>query len=196
MIIIRRANYRSTPWKNGGGITHEALRMPAAGESFRWRVSVAEVATSGPFSDFSGYRRHMVLLRGAGVRLRFGDGGEAVLSAAGDRVEFDGGMATDCDLLAGPCTDLNLMVEKTIAAVRAEVLELGGSGELEPPAGAAQLVFTITGRVAVTDGGRVREVLEPWDLAYHAAADASIERIAAVAGSGAARVFVASLSDQ
>jgi environmental stress-induced protein Ves len=72
--IVRKSSFTSTPWKNGGGITHEALRVPASGEPFRWRVSVAHIDTSDPFSDFSGYRRNMVLLRGAGIALNFANG--------------------------------------------------------------------------------------------------------------------------
>ena len=71
--IIRRASFTATPWKNGGGITHEAIRVPAGGDTFRWRVSVAHINASGPFSEFAEYNRKMVLLQGAGIDLRFGD---------------------------------------------------------------------------------------------------------------------------
>ena len=70
--IIRRASFTATPWKNGGGITHEAIRVPAGGDTFRWRVSVAHIDASGPFSEFAEYNRKMVLLQGAGIDLRFG----------------------------------------------------------------------------------------------------------------------------
>jgi hypothetical protein len=35
----------------------------------RWRVSIAQLDALGPFSDFAGYARKLVLLRGRGVRL-------------------------------------------------------------------------------------------------------------------------------
>jgi len=63
----------ATPWKNGGGMTHEAIRVPASSDPFRWRVSVAHVDASGPFSELAEYNRKMVLLQGAGIELRFGD---------------------------------------------------------------------------------------------------------------------------
>lgn len=111
--IIRYQNLRPTPWKNGGGLTREALRRPAAGE-FRWRLSFAEIAASGPFSDFAGYHRIMTLLAGRGVRLRF-DGAEPhVLRETGDRVEFSGSVRTECELIDGPCVDLNLMVSESL----------------------------------------------------------------------------------
>ena len=55
------------------------MRYPAAGDEFRWRVSVAHIDGSGPFSDFAAYNRKMVLLRGAGIALRFGDGEQKTL---------------------------------------------------------------------------------------------------------------------
>ena len=54
MQIIHPASFVARPWKNGGGITHEVIRVPADPEDFRWRVSMAEVAASGPFSRFTG----------------------------------------------------------------------------------------------------------------------------------------------
>ena len=86
--VIRKASFKATPWKNGGGITHEALRQPASGDPFRWRVSVAHIDASGPFSEFAEYNRKMVLLQGAGVELRFADGVNKSLRNVGELVEF------------------------------------------------------------------------------------------------------------
>jgi len=47
--IIRKSSFTAMPWKNGGGITHEAIPVPASSDPFRWRVSVAHVDASGPF---------------------------------------------------------------------------------------------------------------------------------------------------
>src|ERR1700761_3884595 len=118
--IIRRSAFKETPWKNGGGFTHEALRVPASGEPFEYRVSVARIEGSGPFSEFAEHERNMVLLEGGGLTLRFGDGSSRTLSAVGDIVAFDGAMPAHCELLAGPCMDLNLMTLKD-TAVEAQV---------------------------------------------------------------------------
>jgi environmental stress-induced protein Ves len=71
MQIIRKSSFRASPWNNGGGMTHEVIRVPLGTDAFRWRVSVAQIDVSGPFSDFADYHRKMVLLRGTGVRLTF-----------------------------------------------------------------------------------------------------------------------------
>ena len=113
MRIIRQSSFTAVPWKNGGGVTREAIRVPPNGDSFDWRVSLARIDTSGPFSDFAAYHRFMVLLKGAGVVLNFSGGPPPrvrELRDVGDMEEFDGGLATLCELVNGPCVDLNLMV--------------------------------------------------------------------------------------
>ena len=88
MHIVRHSSFVAVPWKNGGGVTHEAIRVPPGGEPFHWRVSVAQIDVSGPFSDFAAYNRFMVLLKGAGVVLKFSGGPGA---AAPQSVILSGG---------------------------------------------------------------------------------------------------------
>ena len=102
MQIVRKSSFTATRWKNGGGITHEVIRVPAGDGMFRWRLSVAQIDASGPFSNFAGYDRKMVLLRGAGVRLTFDAAPPVSLLEVGDMAQFDGALKTDCQLVAGP----------------------------------------------------------------------------------------------
>jgi environmental stress-induced protein Ves len=163
MQIIRQSAFIATPWKNGGGITHEVMRVPAQGDTFRWRVSVADIDAPGPFSNFAGHHRMMVLLRGAGVRLRFAGREPIDLGAIGDFAEFDGGLATSCELLGGPCTDLNLMVAKSLPKAQAQVLRIAGPLHLASDGGVT-LIFAISGCVSL-DAGHGPESLGPWDFA-------------------------------
>ena len=66
-----REHLPCVPWKNGGGVTREIVCYPAGADiqSFEWRMSIAEVARDGPFSDFSGIDRVITLLSGNGIRL-------------------------------------------------------------------------------------------------------------------------------
>jgi uncharacterized protein len=162
--VIRRSSFKAAPWKNGGGITHEAIRVPASGDPFRWRMSVAEIEVSGPFSDFSGYHRKMVLLKGGGVELRFASGGTQALRAVGDLAEFDGGLALECELIDGPCVDLNLIAAKDLPGVRARVARVGDPLTLRPAANRTLLAFAIDAPLELAQGGECA-VLEPWDLA-------------------------------
>ena len=174
MEIIRYASLRSVPWKNGGGITREVQRMPAAGGPFRWRVSIAEIDSSGLFSDFAGYRRIMVLLKGAGVRLNFADGSPAELRQAGDLARFDGGCPTDCELLGGPCTDLNLMVASSMPDVTAGVERLRAPRPLPQASAGPLLCFPISGTVRWQPDSGGTLWLNAWDLAVASSGESGL----------------------
>jgi environmental stress-induced protein Ves len=194
MRIIRQSAFKSVPWKNGGGVTHEALRVPESGDSFRLRVSVARIDASGAFSDFTGYTRTMVLLRGGGLTLRFADGESRALLRAGDLVEFDGAMPVTCELSEGPCVDLNLMVSRGSGPARARVERLTGPLVLPPEAARSRLIIPIDAAVDVlTAGEAVR--LEPWDLALIAATAPADAACKVAPANGAALAFVAAVPD-
>jgi hypothetical protein len=54
ITLLRAADHRTMPWKNGGGETTEiAVSPPHAGlADFDWRISMAKVASDGSFSIF------------------------------------------------------------------------------------------------------------------------------------------------
>jgi len=190
--VIRKASFKATPWKNGGGITHEAIRMPAGADKFRWRVSVAHIDVSGAFSEFAEYNRKMVLLQGAGIDLRFGDGTNKALRKVGDLIEFDGAVAAQCELLKGPCVDLNLMVSKSDGvAVRVErfVESLAVSAGRNETA----LIFAIDRRfeLEVTLGTTV--TLEPGDLAVLSHGSGHLHRLESAGSFASTAVFLATL---
>jgi len=167
LTIIRKSSFTSTPWKNGGGITHEAIRVPAGGGDFRWRVSVAHIDVPGPFSEFAKYNRTMVLLQGAGVELRFGDGTLQTLRRVGDWVQFDGAVPTHCELVDGACVDLNLMVSKA-DRVDARVELVLSPLVVSAAEDGTLLVVPIDGGVSLNvegDAEPLGATLEPWDLA-------------------------------
>ena len=190
--VIRQSSFAATPWKNGGGITYEAMRVPAAGDPFLWRVSVAHIDASGPFSDFAGYSRSMVLLRGLGLTLTFGNGAQRVLQKIGDSALFDGAMPTQCDLLQGPCVDLNFMASKSLRA-DARIVRLDQSlTALTAPESA--LIFSLEAPLLL-DGGAGEPVrLEPWDLAVFSQDTVRLRRIEADPLSAPSAVFFATIS--
>jgi uncharacterized protein len=194
MQIVRQASFRAVPWKNGGGVTHEAMRAPANGDPFRWRVSVARVDVSGPFSDFSGYQRKMVLLKGGGVELRFANGAVRALRAVGDMAEFDGAIAAECELIEGACVDLNLITANSLPDVRARVARVHEMRSLPGIAGQVTLAFPIDAAVAVSCAGD-RVVLEPWDLALISAGEDLLLGAAVGAVARSAAIFLATLPE-
>lgn len=195
LIIRRRSSFKTIPWKNGGGLTHEAIRVPEIGDAFRWRISVAEIGASGPFSDFQGYQRKMVLLRGAGLTLSFADGAQECLEHVGDIAEFDGAQRAQCELLGGPCVDLNLMVADAIPDVRARVQGLTGPSAVDSLAGEALVIVAIAGSVLVVPAAGAPVTLDAWDLAVVRHAQAAVTTLKSLAGSPAAQVFLANLRD-
>ena len=106
MIRADASTATPVPWKNGGGVTRELLRLPAgSGDDWTLRISVADIDADGPFSPFPGITRWFAVLTGAGVRLVFP---ERVLNVRhGDSpLRFDGADAPGCTLLDGPTRDL------------------------------------------------------------------------------------------
>jgi len=192
--IVRKSSFTAAPWKNGGGTTYEAIRVPPGGDMFRWRVSVAHIDASGPFSDFAAYNRKMVLLRGAGLTLEFAGGRQRVLRQIGDLAEFDGAVATHCELLDGPCVDLNLMVAKS---ARAEVRVARTLEQLRVEAAAfeATLIFSIEQPLMLTSDAGETCTLEPWDLAVLAHCGARVSQPPDGNLAAPSAVFFATISD-
>ena len=191
--IIRRSYFTALPWKNGGGITHEAIRVPPTGNAFLWRVSVAQIDSSGPFSDFAGYDRNMVLLRGRGIALEFGGGRQCVLRSVGDSVEFDGGMPTRCELLDGSCVDLNLMVSKSLRTA-ARIERISEPTLVAAIRGETTLIFGIQDPLSLDSGAGESTRLEPWDLAILEDCSAHLSNMSPGEDSAPSAVFIATIS--
>jgi environmental stress-induced protein Ves len=117
------SGYRAMPWKNGQGITHEIAREPVAGDSFLWRLSIAEVAADGDFSLFPGIDRTISLIEGAGMALDFTEAPAKRIDAKFQPFDFSGDWHCCCRLIDGPIRDFNLMVDRS--RVKSETRVLG-----------------------------------------------------------------------
>jgi environmental stress-induced protein Ves len=168
--------------------------MPPGGrDPFSWRVSVAHIEKSGPFSDFAGYERRMLLLRGRGLDLTFGDGRRSELREMGDWVAFDGAISTHCDLLDGPCIDLNLMTLKSLsAAARLEHLQGGFTVTAAP--GQTCLIFSLAATLALQEKAGGCANLNPWDLAVVSQETVCLQRVEPSKASVPIAVFIATIS--
>ncbi len=112
--LIPAESLPSTPWKNGGGTTREVVKFPASStiDTFDWRLSLATVASSGPFSLFPGIDRTMIVTDGQGIELD--DGGERTALQRGDEpFSFPGERPYRASLLQGPIADCNVMTRRT-----------------------------------------------------------------------------------
>jgi environmental stress-induced protein Ves len=137
MRILRAAGYRVMPWKNGGGTTIEIAVSPeAAGlDDFDWRISMARVETSGPFSSFAGIDRTLSVLEGKGIVLDIAGRLPARLTAASPPLSFPGDVPTGATLIDGPITDLNVMTRRGRMFHTVERLPLSGEIRIAPSAG-------------------------------------------------------------
>jgi environmental stress-induced protein Ves len=101
-------------WKNGGGSTTEiAVAPPGASlDDFGWRVSMARIASDGPFSEFAGTDRTLAILKGNGMTLAIGDAAPVLLDRNSEPLRFPGDTPTSARLSAGEIIDLNVMTRR------------------------------------------------------------------------------------
>lgn len=113
MKVLRAKDYKRMPWKNGGGETVEIAIFPekASLADFDWRVSMATVATDGPFSSFPGIDRTLSILQGKGMRLMI-EGRRPALMTGETAPPFPADVATSATLVDGPIVDLNVMTRR------------------------------------------------------------------------------------
>jgi uncharacterized protein len=111
--IQRAAERRSTPWKNGGGLTFEVASFPEGStlDTLHWRISLAEIRLAGAFSVFPGIDRKLALLDG---RLSLYISGRDIieLSPGSEVVAFPGDIPTSAQPLSPQVTDFNVMTRR------------------------------------------------------------------------------------
>ncbi|UNK36939.1 HutD family protein [Shinella sp. H4-D48] len=112
--LLRNADHRRMPWKNGGGETVEIFVHPqgAGLTDFGWRVSMATVASDGPFSVFPGIDRTLAVLSGDGIALSIDGFGDRLLTPSSEPLAFPADAPTTARLTGGPITDLNVMTRR------------------------------------------------------------------------------------
>ena len=93
------------PWKNGAGSTLEIARD--AHEPPHWRLSIARIEQSGPFSEFIGYDRSIAALDGGEVTLTI-DARDLALRP-NEPFAFRGESVAQATLVGPPARDFNVM---------------------------------------------------------------------------------------
>jgi hypothetical protein len=142
------------PWKNGGGSTTQLVIEPPGGSlaaGFDYRLSMAAVPASGPFSSFPGIDRTLLLVAGAGMELDHGAQGRSLLAGPWQPVTFSGDWATVGRLLGGPCRDFNVMTARDRYRHRVTILRPGAEPTALPEAPVV-LAYCARGRVRLGGG--------------------------------------------
>jgi len=107
--VLKADQYTKMLWKNGAGYTLEIARS-LGGLDFDWRISMADVTTSGPFSIFPNKQRIITVLDGKGIELHVDDLPARSLKL-GDIFAFHGESQVHSELVDGAIRDLNLIYD-------------------------------------------------------------------------------------
>jgi uncharacterized protein len=122
--ILRSTDYQRMPWKNGGGTTTEIWKQVSPAGEMLWRLSIADVASDGPFSEFPGIDRWIMVIEGKGMELTVEGRGLQRLDRPFEPFAFSGDAMTNCRLIAGPIRDFNLMVARSFGSGSLRVVHL------------------------------------------------------------------------
>jgi uncharacterized protein len=190
MQILTRSGFRRQPWKNGQGTTWEIARSPSEGD-FVWRLSLAEISTSCPFSSFEAVERTILRVGGGPMTLRFDDGRTRRLEPLFAAFKFRGESHVWCELGESAAHDLNLMVRDSGARYETETLRFEESLSLVSRSGETVLAFL--GSSAVVSGVSSSPIcLAAWDVIRLDGEESALIQVAGPASPGVA--FVARLT--
>ena len=156
MEIIRYAELKAHPWRNGGGVTREVARHPRASSAqtaaqenaWDWRVSIAEVSKAGPFSAFAGMDRVLTVVDGELLLLSV-DGAEHPLEKYRP-FRFSGDADSAGALPTGDIRDLNVITRNGAFKGYTSIVEL--SKKRAHPVFEGQFGILLQGQGTVSPG--------------------------------------------
>jgi len=152
MEIIRFAELRNEPWRNGGGVTRELASHPQAASAqdgaWDWRVSIAELTKAGDFSPFPGMERVLTVVEGELLLLTV-DGAEHPLEKYRP-FRFSGEAAAHGALPTGDVRNLNVITRTDSFKGFTSIIEL--SKKRAHPVFEGQLAVLLQGSATVSPG--------------------------------------------
>lgn len=151
VVRIGPDEQRISPWRNGGGLTREILRVGPA-DAYAWRASLARIERDGAFSAFPQHHRVLALV----------DGGPLTLQLDADRIlaveprlkahALPTGAPPLARLGEAPASVFNLICDP--AQVQAQLLPrpLVGGMLFFDQAGTDWLIYVLTGEAELRVG--------------------------------------------
>ena len=128
MTLLAPSRYRDIPWKNGGGTSTDIATDSATGGEV-WRFGRTPILVAGAFSDYSGYDRAQVLIKGRGLVLDT-PAGEIDVRTPFKPVHYNGEIRIVSRLEAGPVEVVNLIGLRAKVKVDMQILDAGKSTQL------------------------------------------------------------------
>jgi uncharacterized protein len=163
MEIIRFADIKPEPWRNGGGVTRQLASQSGDGSakdgSWDWRVSIADVSKAGDFSPFPGMERVLTVVEGELLLLTV-DGAEQPLEKYRP-FRFPGGAATQASLPTGDIRDLNVITRAGSFKGYTSIIEL--SKKRAQPIFEGSFGILLQGQATVTGAVKEPEPLARYD---------------------------------
>lgn len=152
-MIIKKTDLKKTPWKNGRGMTEVIAEW--AGEHLLWKLSVATLTESAPFSEYPGYNRFLTVIEGQELLLKFESKCETGTTSnysllQGKTAHFSGDKATQGEIPKGPVKDLGLIYLRDQVQADFQIFEIGKKPKSFSLNGTTCFVFVQSGAVSVS----------------------------------------------
>ncbi|MET4096130.1 HutD family protein [Arthrobacter sp. UYCu712] len=173
MEIIRFAELKAQPWRNGGGVTRDVASRPKPGAepgaadagtaqdgAWDWRVSIAEVSKAGAFSAFPGMDRVLTVIEGELLLLSV-DGAEHPLEKYRP-FRFSGAADAAGALPTGDIRDLNVFTRTGSFKGYTSIIEL--SKKRAHPVFEGQFGILLQGQATASLGDAEPEAAGPETL--------------------------------
>lgn len=123
LTLVDYAQIEPRPWKNGRGVTRNLFDDSSGAEDWTWRVSIAEITGTQPYSSYPGLRRGQVALGPGDVDLTIND--RTVTLAPEGIVTFDGEDAVTARPSEVGFLDLNVMTRRDAWTAEVEIIDGG-----------------------------------------------------------------------
>ena len=158
---LLKADQRAVvPWKNGGGTTTELAQglARASDQEWSWRISLADVEQSGPFSIFTGIDRITCVVEGDGMDLRHEDGSVIALEP-NQPVAYDGGTTVVGVLRKTPIRNFNVMVDRRFLRATVTIVQGPNALSVQTERGKTLFIHMLQGQCSVTPANRSADTL-------------------------------------
>jgi uncharacterized protein len=165
--VVRFADCAPESWANGGGVTRVIAKgwICRSSNDFDWRLSVADVTTSGSFSALPGVDRVITLADGPGLLMKVDD--EEFALDPFRPVRFAGEARTQCQVIE-PTRDFNVMTRRDVCSATVSIRV--GSGILAAPLDVISYVVALKGQANVNFSDADVVMLEQFDTVMLTAA--------------------------
>jgi environmental stress-induced protein Ves len=166
-------DYRRIPWKNGRG---ELVVIDREGsESWEnmgvaWHFGRTTIEEAGPFSDYTGYERLQVVIKGAGLVL-IAPGHEIDLRHPMKVQRYDGALPIRTVLENGPVEVVNLIADRARFSID---LRIGAAGERMLCNAGHHVVYAPAGAARIDIGSRAFALSEDHAIRVRASSETMV----------------------